>query len=53
MANHKEIKKSAKNIDRTRIHPTFPPSDNPIYPAQAPAPSPDSGLNPNPDVANY
>ena len=52
MATHKEIKRHAQNIDRTKVHPTFPPSDNPIYPANFPPPSPDSNLNPNPSIAD-
>lgn len=48
MASHKEIKKHVKNIDREKIHPAFPPSDNPVFPANAPAPGPDANLDPNP-----
>lgn len=50
MANHKEIKKSAKNVDRTKIHPAFPPSDNPIYPPSPATQAPDPSLNNDPNI---
>lgn len=50
MATNKDIKKHVKGIDRTRIHPNFPPSDNPIYPpggVAAGGPNPDQQIDAN------